>query len=122
MNAVRFHDPTYAPWWPPATSGYLRTSLHFIVLAAACLIFADIGVTALTPWLELQRLLAGILHPDVLSIEAWSVVWTVAFATLGVAIGATCGLLFAVFYSRSRAVRALAIALRSIHELFWALL
>ena len=122
MNAVRPHDPTYSPWWPPATNGYLRTSLHFIVLAAACLIFADIGITALAPWLELRRLIAGILHPDLLSVEAWSVVWTVAFATLGVAIGATCGLLLAVFYSRSRTVRALAIALRSIHELFWALL
>ena len=122
MNAVRTHDPTYSSWWPLANSGYLRTSLHFVVLAALCLMFADIGVTALAPWLELRRLIAGILRPDLLSVEAWSVVWTVSFATLGVAIGATSGLLLAVFYGRSHAVRALAIALRSIHELFWALL
>src|SRR5262245_49492415 len=68
------------------------------------------------------RLMRGILRPDVLSIEAWSVVWTVAFAVVGVAIGAITGFLLAVAFPYFAAVRATALVLRSIHELFWALL
>src|SRR5262245_29590215 len=68
------------------------------------------------------RLMRGILRPDVLSIEARSVVWTVAFAVVGVAIGAITGFLLAVAFPYFAAVRATALVLRSIHELFWALL
>jgi phosphonate transport system permease protein len=68
------------------------------------------------------RLVRGILHPDVLSVEVWSVVWTVAFAVIGVGIGATAGFLLAIVFPRFAAVRATALVLRSIHELFWALL
>ena len=46
------------------------------------------------------RLAQGILRPDVLSIEAWSVVWTVAFAVVGVGIGATAGFLLAIVFPR----------------------
>ena len=65
---------------------------------------------------------AGILRPDVLSIEAWSVVWTVAFAVVGVSIGASAGFLLAIAFPYFAAVRVSALVLRSIHELFWALL
>ncbi|MFX8079153.1 hypothetical protein ABTK74_20405, partial [Acinetobacter baumannii] len=58
---------------------------------------------------------------DVFSLEAWSIVWTVAFATLGVSLGAAAGLVMAIFYGHSRFVRGLAISLRAVHELFWAL-
>ena len=51
-----------------------------------------------------------------------SVVWTVAFAVLGVAIGASVGFLLALVFARLRAVRLLCAFLRSVHELFWALL
>ncbi len=79
-------------------------------------------VTALNPWGELLRLLRGLLRPDILSVEAWSVVWTVAFAVVGVGLGATAGFLLAIAFPRFAAVRASAMVLRSIHELFWALL
>src|SRR5262245_49513259 len=68
------------------------------------------------------RLMQGMMHPDVLSIQAWSVIWTVAFAVVGVGIGATAGFLLAIAFPRFAAVRASALVLRSIHELFWALL
>jgi phosphonate transport system permease protein len=99
-----------------------NTSLLFLISALLCLAAADIAVSALNPWSELLRLMGGILRPDVLSIEAWSVVWTVAFAVVGVGIGASAGFLLAIAFPHFAAVRATAIVLRSIHELFWALL
>ena len=70
----------------------------------------------------MARLVQGLLRPDLLSIEARSVVWTVAFAVLGVGLGAVCGFALAIPYPVLAPVRALATVLRSIHELFWALL
>jgi phosphonate transport system permease protein len=99
-----------------------NTSLIFLISALVCLAVADIAITALNPWGEMLRLVRGVLRPDVLSIEAWSVVWTVAFAVVGVGIGATIGFLLAIAFPHFAAVRATAIVLRSIHELFWALL
>src|SRR5262249_938919 len=61
-------------------------------------------------------------RPAFFSIEAWSVVWTVAFAVIGVSIGASAGFLLAIVFPNFAAVRATALVLRSIHELFWALL
>jgi phosphonate transport system permease protein len=99
-----------------------NTSLMFLISALVCLAVADIAITSLNPWGEMLRLVRGILGPDVVSIEAWSVVWTVAFAVVGVGIGATAGFLLAIAFPHFAAVRATAIVLRSIHELFWALL
>jgi len=99
-----------------------NTSLLFLISALLCLLVADIAITALNPWGEMLRLVRGMLRPDLLSVEAWSVVWTVAFAVVGVAIGASCGFLLAIVFPRFVAVRISAVVLRSIHELFWALL
>jgi phosphonate transport system permease protein len=101
---------------------YGNASLAFLLAALACLIVADIAVTALNPWAEMARLARGMLRPDLLSIEAWSVIWTVAFAVLGVGLGASCGFLLAVAHPVFAPVRVLATVLRSVHELFWALL
>jgi len=102
--------------------GFGNTSLWFLVSALLCLVVADITVTALNPWGEMLRLLRGILRPDMLSIEAWSVVWTIAFAVVGVGIGATAGFALAIAFPHFSGVRGLAVVLRGIHELFWALL
>jgi phosphonate transport system permease protein len=99
-----------------------NTSLLFLISALVCLAVADIAVTALNPWGEMLRLVRGILRPDLLSIEVWSVVWTVAFAVIGVGIGACAGFLLAIVFPHFAGVRATALVLRSIHELFWALL
>jgi phosphonate transport system permease protein len=101
---------------------YGNASLIFLLAALACLAAADIAITALNPGAEMARLWRGVLRPDLLSIEAWSVIWTVAFAVLGVGLGATCGFALAILHPAFAAVRVLATVLRSIHELFWALL
>lgn len=102
--------------------GYGTVSLAFVAMAALCFLVADIEVLALQPWAELGRLGAGIISPDWQTIELWSVIWTVAFAVLGVAFGSLFGLALALVYPKSRLVRGLAVGLRSIHEIFWALL
>ena len=101
---------------------YGNTSLLFVASAVACLAIADIAIRALNPWAELRRLVHGILKPDLLAVEVRSLALTVAFAVIGVAIGATTGFLLAIAYPRSAAVRRTAMVLRSVHELFWALL
>jgi len=100
-----------------------KTSLAFLAIAVACLFVADLHVTTSDPWGELGRVARGFLTPDLLGhrelLEALSK--TVAFALLGVATGATAGFVLALVF-RYRAVRWLASSLRSVHELFWALL
>jgi len=101
---------------------YWSASLLFLVIAALALGIADIAVSTVNPWFEMRRLAAGFVRPDLLSIEAMSVAWTVAFAVLGVSIGATAGFLLALVFARWRMIRVLCAFLRSVHELFWALL
>jgi phosphonate transport system permease protein len=100
------------------------SSLSGLMLLAALLAVAvaDIAVTSLDPWLELRRLALGLLRADLYAVEARSLVLTVAFAVLGVGIGAAAGLAMALVFPYSRGVRALCAFLRSIHEMFWALL
>src|SRR3954470_24334371 len=102
--------------------GYVAASRLFLILALLSLVVADLKVTALDPWAELRRLLAGIIRPDLLAVEVKGVVWMVAFAVLGVGLGASAGLALAVVFARSRTVRLVCAFLRSVHELFWALL
>jgi phosphonate transport system permease protein len=102
--------------------GYLSTSNLFLLTAALALLVADLAVSALNPWAELRRLFAGLVRPDLLSIQAMSVAWTVAFAVLGVGLGGTAGFMLSLGFARLRAVRILCAFLRSVHELFWALL
>ncbi len=106
----------------PARLGYAGATRWFLLAAMVSLLAADLAVSTLDPWAELGRLLAGILQPDMVAVAGTSVVLTVAFAVLGVALGAVAGLLLALVFARFSAVRALAAALRSVHELFWALL
>ncbi|MFN4060988.1 MAG: PhnE/PtxC family ABC transporter permease [Paracoccus hibiscisoli] len=95
----------------------------FLAVAALCLPLADLATAGHDPWATLARMGRGFLSPDFSAIEqiARAVALTVAFAIAGVALGGIAGLVMAPFY-RWRAVRGLAIALRSVHELFWALL
>ena len=99
-------------------------SATYAMLAAGllCLLMADVGVVSLNPWAEMARLLRGMLTPDLLAVQATSVVLTVSFAVLGVGLGACAGFGLALAFAHSASVRVLCAALRSVHELFWALL
>ncbi len=101
---------------------YASVSGLMLLAALIGVAIADIAVTALDPWLELRRLAMGLLRADLYAIEARSLVLTVAFAVLGVGIGAGAGLAMALAFPHFRGVRVLCAFLRSIHEMFWALL
>ncbi|MFL5049237.1 MAG: ABC transporter permease, partial [Xanthobacteraceae bacterium] len=73
---------------PSPKFGYVAASRLFLILALLSLSVADLTITALDPWAEPRRLLAGIIRPDLLAVEVKSIVWTVAFAVLGVGLGA----------------------------------
>ena len=102
--------------------GYAGASYGIVGAGLLCLLLANVAVGALSPGAELLRLLRGILAPDVWAVGATSVVLTVSFAVLGVGLGACAGFVIALAFARSAAVRVLAAAVRSVHELFWALL
>lgn len=100
-----------------------RVVAGFLLAAVAMLPLADFAVTGRDPWGELGRLGLGLLAPDPGAIEqaAQAIALTLAFAVAGVALGAGAGLLLAPFYGRLP-VRLFSIAVRSVHELFWAIL
>ena len=102
--------------------GYANASYALLGTALLCLTLADLHVSALHPGAELLRLLSGIMRADVLAVHATSVVLTVAFAVLGVALGASSGFVLALGFARYRAIRLFAASIRSVHELFWALM
>ncbi|MDV7272269.1 ABC transporter permease [Thioclava sp. A2] len=97
--------------------------LAMLALAVLALPFADLAVSAHAPWAALARMGQGLLHPDFAAIEdlGAATARTLAFALAGVAVGAVAGLICAPFYA-FRPLRAVLIGLRSVHELFWALL
>ena len=105
------------------SSPVVRTSLAFFAIALLCLVFADVAVTTVHPWVELGRLVTGIFTPDFLATENLPAAlgYTVAFAVLGVAVGNVLGFFLALLFF-SRIVRVGCAFVRSIHELFWALI
>ena len=64
--------------------GYAAVTRWFAAGALAALLGADLAVSSLHPWADLQRLLGGLIRPDFLAVDIWSVVYTVAFAILWV--------------------------------------
>ncbi|MEI4472670.1 PhnE/PtxC family ABC transporter permease [Frigidibacter sp. MR17.24] len=95
----------------------------FAVLSLAALWRADLSGQQPDPWLILSRIGQGLLHPALSDPGAIlrGTALTLAFAFVGVALGAGLGLLAAPFYRRAP-VRLACIGLRALHELFWALL
>jgi phosphonate transport system permease protein len=100
-----------------------RASLLFLAIAGACLAVADLQITTVDPWRELGRMVLGLLAPRWSGIEnlGEAVALTLAFAFMGVGLGAALGFVLSPFF-RSRPVRWLCAFARSIHEIFWALI
>ncbi len=100
-----------------------RTTAAFLLVALVSVAFADIAISTVDPWTEFRRLLAGIVTPDFYSTESLglALVYTLAFALLGVAVANVCGFVLALLFA-FRIVRVGCAIVRAIHELFWALI
>ena len=99
----------------------LKASLYFGAIALVCLVAADIEITTLDPWFELQRMLTGALTPDFSSLLEFktAILNTITFALCGLFIGVVLGTALAFLFHFS-AVRLFCSFIRSIHEIFWA--
>ena len=115
MFGVWANRPPYSP--------VVKTSLGFVGLALLCLLFADISITTFDPWLEMKRMLWGVVTPDFFAIETIgkAIVQTVTFALIGVALGAVGGFILAQVF-HLWIIRVVCAFVRAIHELFWALI
>ena len=115
---------------PPVTTGRAARAIPGAPRAACSYTtpwgtppFADLQPSGHDPWAVLARMGRGFLAPDFGAVDqiGRALMLTVACALTGVALGGAAGLLMAPFY-RLWPVRTLCIALRSVHELFWALM
>jgi len=111
-----------------AITGYrlsrrMSVTLGFLFSAVGCLFLADIAISSISPWDEFSRIVAGFMAPDLSMLDqvGRALLTTLAFAILGVALAAIMGFVLALMY-RNVFVRTGAAILRSIHELFWALI
>ena len=95
----------------------------FIVIAIICLCLSDIELISADPLTELRRIATGFVFPTFFSWSELltSVLNTLAFALVGVAVAAILGLVLARYF-HWRTVRVFCAFIRSVHELFWALL
>jgi phosphonate transport system permease protein len=100
----------------------LRTSLSFLLIAIIACLAADINVTTLDPWLELERFGRGLLRPDFFSLPGFgrALFNTVSFALIGISLAVVIGSILSFFFENTP-VRLICAFLRAIHELFWAI-
>ncbi len=104
-------------------SPLVRTMLIFVSVALVCVAFADLAITTADPWGEFARLARGVVTPDFYATDnlGAALLYTFAFAILGVAFGNVIGFGLALLFF-SRAVRTFCAVVRAVHELFWALI
>ena len=105
------------------SSALIKTSLGFLGLAIVLFLFADLAITTQDPWIELKRMLTGVLTPDFTETEnlLGAIMNTIAFAIFGVSIACSIGFGLALIF-HYKLVRIACAFIRAIHELFWALL
>lgn len=101
----------------------LKVSLSFVGVALLCLGLADIEITTLDPWQEIERIATGFVTPDLPVLLGFSeaLLNTVTFAFCGIGIGLGFGSILALFFQHT-AVRLFCAFIRAIHEIFWAFL
>ena len=98
-------------------------TFYFTLAALFCLAFADLEISTKSPGHELWLMAEGLVSPTIPDAQQWldAVIYTLTFALQGVVLAALFGFVFSIFYQRTW-VRVLAALLRSIHEVFWALI
>lgn len=99
----------------------LKTSLFFLLIAILCIFAADIEITTLNPWHELNLMLAGAATPDFYSLYEFraAILNTITFAFCGISIGVVFGAALSFFF-KFTPVRLFCAFIRAIHEIFWA--
>ena len=107
----------------PRYSRAVVVSFAFVAIAAFFLLFADLSITTIDPWAEIGRMAWGLATPDFFAVETigTAILQTIAFALVGVALAAVGGFVLAQFFHVGP-VRWACAFVRSIHELFWALI
>ena len=113
----------FAPASISQASALRKVTLFMALLAGVSLIFADLEINSASPWFEIQLMAQGFSQPAFMDIATLSeaLFTTLAFAFQGVFVGAILGFIMALGFG-SVWIRAFAAFIRSIHELFWALL
>jgi phosphonate transport system permease protein len=99
-----------------------QSSLWILLAGLICLPYFDIQLATTDPLFEMKAMAQGLLHPDFL-IDGMTtaLIHTLAFALQAVFIAGLAGFLITRIYHWP-GVRQLMAFLRSIHELFWALI
>lgn len=114
--------PARIPVFQTLAKKQWRSALLIFISALICLPWFTIELANTDPWLELSAMGEGLLAPQFFIDEIWTALaHTVAFALQAVSIAALFGFLLALCY-RLPLVAPLMAILRSVHELFWALL
>ena len=100
-----------------------KITLLIWLIALVILPFADIEIISFDPFIELSRMLEGLMTPDFLATEYLfqAIIQTINFAILGVFLGLVLGAPLALIYQHP-IVSSCCAFLRAIHEIFWALL
>lgn len=100
-----------------------RVTLGLVLVALACLLLGDFEISAHDPWRSLGQLFLGLIQPDFTSVDSLgeALLRTVAFAFVGVGVGALAGMGLALLFHHWW-VRTFSAFIRAIHELFWALI
>ena len=111
--AGRFHTSARPMW---------ISSLAFIVLTLICIPFLTFEFAHTSPFSEILKMLIGLTKPNFIIPDLLSaLVNTVVFSLEAVTISVLFGFIFAQLYNFT-GMRVLMSFIRSIHELFWALL
>ena len=99
-----------------------QSSLFFIILTIICLPFLEFEIAHTSPMSEFKLMFLGLFQPNFMIDGILSAfVYTIVFAIQALVLSAVIGFFFAQLYS-FQGIRLLMGFLRSIHELFWALI
>jgi len=100
-----------------------KVTLSIWLIALIIIPFADIEIVSFDPFLELTRMVNGLVTPDFFATEYLfqAIIQTINFAIIGVCLGLVLGAPLALIY-QNPIVSSCCAFLRAIHEIFWALL
>jgi len=105
------------------SSKNLNVTLIFLFVFVVCFFYADFSISTLDPSSEIKHFFSGLLDINILHIPNYfeAILNTIFIAVLAIFFSTVFGFIFSL-YMKSTIVRVILAFMRSIHELFWALL